>query len=307
MITGTVTTLVTVYYDDGRQAMQARAGDRVEATTINSAGKWIVSKLIRNGRSMLPPGYYFVDGSAIRPDTPPPPPVDPPTGNPILGRVWLNYEKTEKDHNPNNPIPDTRSYIVDGGPINNGRVNWTRRHQYFFLNEMRSYVPDWNQTKEKEWLFRRDFLYSLDDELAMFNGAGSETRRIYPYGLNLDQRLEPWQNFVLFGGQVLELRSRTAVQLKPTDPRKFFPFYGINAMGDFEKYTSRLYPRRWGRLSISYGIDNERSEPSSCFHGFLRYPMFLNNTDIGWIEERFVKVLEDGEVPAPQFTVTWGG
>lgn len=305
MIKGTVTFAVNVYGFDGKLVRQARAGDKVEATTINDVGVWIVTRLTRGGREMLSVGSYYISGTFIHNDAPPPPP--PPSGNTILGRVWLNYEKTENDHNPNKPIPDTRSYIVDGGPINNGRVNWTRQHQNWFWNEMKTYVPDWNQTRDKEWLFRRDFIYALDDELAMFNGAGSETRRIYPYSLNLDQRLEPAQNFVLFGGQVLELKSRTPIQLKPTDPRKFFPFYGINAMGDFSKYTSRLYSHRWGRLSISYGVDVVRSEPSSCFHGFLRYPMLMNNTDIGWIEERFVKVLEPGEIPAPQFTKNWGG
>lgn len=296
MITGTVISPVTVYYDDGRQAMQARAGDRIEATTINSANKWIVSKLIRNGRSMLPDGLYFVDGSAIRNDAPPPDP-QPQTG--IRAYIYRNHEKTDTENwRPGQPpIPDTRN-IIGAHPSNNGRVVYTRRLQYFLYTNLQARVPEF--TIER---FNKEFKYWCNDSLAFFNKAGSDTRRVWPLGLRLKSP-DMLGNQLIFGGDTIYLLDDQPHMIQD---RLRFPLRCIDAFDpNIEDHDSFSHPEEWTRPSITYGPDVERQEPFSQFSGRGRQPLILNGTNIAWIEASKVRILATDEPTPPQFTYDWG-
>lgn len=296
MITGTVTTPATVYYSDGLQAMQARAGDRVEATMINSSNKWIVSKLTRRGIIKLKDGLYFLDGSAVRSDAPPPDP-EPQTG--IRAYIYRNHEKTDTENwRPGQPaIPDTRN-IYGAHPSNNGRVVYTRRLQYFLYTNIQARVPEF--TIER---FNQDFKYWCNDSLAFFNKAGSNTCRVWPLGLRLKSK-DMLGNQLTFGGDTLYLLDDKPQMIQNA---MRYPFRCIDAFDqNIEDYDSVSHPELWVRPSITYGPDVERQEPFSPFSGRGRMPLILNGTDVGWIAADKVRLLGKDEPTPLQFSYDWG-
>jgi hypothetical protein len=239
------------------------------------------------------------------------PAADPdpvPGGNKVIGRVYLNHEKefypfVRKDQK---AIPDTRPYV--GASVkNNGRTTITKRHQYFWWNILKEIVPEWNANPDNEKLFKRDFIYIMDDKLAFFNDAGSDYRRVYPYNLNLTNKFEPAQNQIAMGGTLLEMACTSYDDAEMIFGEERLPFYVINAQDkNLEDYNPFDFPYRWLRPTLTWGPTVIRSEPFSTHYGRTRVPMYLNGTNIAWINARLVKILQPGEIPAAQFTKDWG-
>lgn len=296
MINGTVTLPVNLYSTAGTLTMQARAGDKVEAREI-IGNRWVITRLIRNGREMVS-GVFYADGSAIRNDAPPPPP--PPVSG-VRAYILRNHELEVPDVEwwPGHPpIPDTRN-IVGAHPLNNGRVLYTKRLQYFLYNNLRMLSP--HDTKE---VFHKEFAYWTSNKLAFFNSAGSNARRVWPLGLNMTAK-DMEGNQLTFGGDTQTLMNDVPEKVQD---RMRYPLACLDAFDDeIEKYNVVDYPEYWVRPSITYGDDVERQEPFSTFHGRGRQPLILNGTKVAWIEASKVRILAKDEPAPKQFSLDWAG
>lgn len=81
---GTVNGVVNVYGSDGKIAMQARLGDRVQITN------GVLTRLERNGVMKLS-GNYSILLLFVTMDTPTPPPVEPPPTGVTLKHTIRTY------------------------------------------------------------------------------------------------------------------------------------------------------------------------------------------------------------------------
>lgn len=303
---GTVTaTLLNVRPTPGGTPilMSLKYGDIVETNNITE-GWWKLTKITRNGRDFPLPAatcyaYEGLTEKYIRAEVPAPEPP-PPSATGIRAYIYRNHEKRDTANwGPNHPpIPDTRN-IYGPTSINNGRVEYTSRLQYFLYSNLKMRVP--YMTIED---FDKDFRYWCNDKLAFFNGAGSNTRRVYPLNLNKG-RPNMLNNQLLFGGWTVSLLSD-----QPSDVLRDgvlrLPLACIDAFDkNLEDYDSVSHPELWVRPSITYGPDVARQEPFSTFHGFGRMPIISNHTKVVWIEAAKVRILGKDEPTPAQFTKDW--
>lgn len=292
---GTVTGTINVYYQDGKIAMQARQGDRVNIVKGLITGDGLINRLERNSRMMIEGKLFHINLVYVKLDSEVPSPT-PSTG--IRGYVYRNHEKQFFEFYKGN-IPDTRP-IFGEYVKNNGGVIYTKHLQYWLYNELQSRVPEMTIAK-----FKKDFEYWLDDDLAFFNFAGSETRRVYPLGLNLKAK-DPHAQQIICGGMTLQLLDDKPKWIR-TLKKYCYPISCINAQDkNIEDYNSFDYPHLWYRPAIQYGHTVARQEPFSQFHGKGRMPIMANGTNVAWIYADLVRVLGKDEATPNQYTLDWG-
>ena len=295
MTTGIVTTICSVY-KAGKTVMQAHPGDRLEGVVVD--GVFSVSKLTRNGKEY--PLDYPVDimTQYIKLDVAPAP-TPPPAPNPTkqyadreLLYVIPNYQLRPLFYPVTKPIPDTRPH--DLWNPKQAEVWLTEELQWFWYNDLRSYVPEYTDAQALH-----DFKYITNKSLAFCNFHGSENSHIFIDNSNPKLGLPVYQN-VTCAGALLE---RVDNKVYSLHGKQQYAFRVINTHR-LAGMSSRVEPYRWFRPSITYGAE-ARVEPFSTFKARAHVPILGNGTDVSFIETRLVRRVHAGDELPVAFTKDW--
>jgi len=231
-----------------------------------------------------------------------------PTGR--LAVVLSSYDKTGLSRATvnNSPakargIPDPVQYEGTNNDENKP-VILTERLQWFWYNACVAKTPWLSDAQHKA-----SFNSLTTNDRYITNGHGSNSLRVYPTGKNSTKK--DMQYFTLLTSHaIIEIAGEHKFWAKSWKT----PFYVIDASKSVEEFTPEAYPYRWYRPLNScrerlydsrkrfIGYDEHVEEPFPQFNEQAIVPMFMPNTNIAWIEDDAIRVLEENEALPYPFT-----